>query len=299
MERQSYDALAPRPRRLPVAVSLGLLGAEPLLRASWLLLAVTVVGAWVLLPVTELPPLAARPARATAAAEVVSSERAGPLLGGLVRPREVLALHRFAFADPDGRRLEGVSYAPGAPLPAGTPVLVEYPPGREGAARIRGMRRRPLTVGGLLRTPAGLAGVALPLMATMGALAAGLHRRARTAALLQHGAVSTAVLCEAAAGGRRGRVVYRFATRGGAQARVELAARPPGDRTPRRREPVLYDPSAPDRAVFPTWLACLPGLDADGQWRREPLHRTLARCALPLGVMGGAAALLAYLALRA
>ena len=299
MKRQSYDALAPRPRRLPAAVRLGLFGAERPLRAGWALLAVAVAMAWVLLPSTELPRLAAgAPLPAATAAEIVSSEPAAPLLGGLAGTGEALVAHRFVFTAADGRRVEGVSYAPGPVLPAGTAVLVEYPPGREAGARIRGMRRRPLTAAGLMRSPAGLAGLALPLIVGLVALAVGLRRRAVTTALLQQGAVSTAVLCDPEQGDRRGRVVYRFATRGGVRSRVELSARPPGGRTPRQREPVLYDPAAPERAVFPTWLACLPGVDGDGQWRHEPAGRALARCAVPLLVLGGGAALLAALLLR-
>jgi len=148
---KDVPALADPPRHVPALVRCSNLLGGFYNQFGWAWLGITGFFLWFFLPnvdVTGLYHFRFRGDLGTAPGVVVASHETNCSEDDV----DVYA-HTYRFTGPDGAEREGVSYATGRRLEAGTNVTVEYVPDDPAISRIRQMRREPFSVegwGGLL-----------------------------------------------------------------------------------------------------------------------------------------------------
>jgi hypothetical protein len=170
--------------------------------------------------------------------------------------------NRYTF-EAGGSAHEGVSYATGSCLEAGTPVEVEHLPARPELSRIAGMRRSTFGPAVALVAIFPLLGLAL--------VALSLRLGRRQVRLLERGRLALGTLVgkeETSTTVNKRRVMkLRFAIEGGAGTRheVEVRTHRPEVLEDEPKERILFDPEDPASATAWDLLPGPPALDAMGQ----------------------------------
>jgi len=296
---KNVPALADPPRHVPALVRCSNLLGGFYNQFGWLWLGITGFFLWFFLPnvdVTGLYHFHFRGDFGTAPGVVVASRDTNFSENDV----DVYA-HTYRFTGPDGADREGVSYATGRRLEAGTNVTVEYVSDDPAISRIRQMRREPFSVegwGGLVSL-----GV-LSVFAVIGVvfIATGVRKGMKANRLLASGRLALGRLR-----GKRptntsinDRPVWEFTFEfqgddlrpHQVKARTHKVAR----LSDPRGEFLLYDPVDPARAVL---LDNIPGavrINDLGQLETDRPGKVLASLLLPAGVLS-AHAVVAYLVL--
>jgi hypothetical protein len=176
--------------------------------------------------------------------------------------------------DADGEQLDGVSYATGTCLDAGTEVVVEHPPGQPRSSRIAGMRRA-------IFGP-GVAFVLIFPVAGLGLVGVSLWQGRRELRLLRHGKLAMGTLLGVdptnVSVNRRQVMKARLAivTDTGARQEVQVRTTSPELLEDDPQERILYDPASPRRAVAWDLLPKGTSVDTAGQLEGSQPLRTLA-----------------------
>ncbi|UCG49609.1 MAG: DUF3592 domain-containing protein [Phycisphaerales bacterium] len=186
--------------------------------------------------------------------------------GGSKRRRgtPVYANH-YSFTDSAGAEHEGVSYKTGVRLNTGDKVTVEYLAARPEISRIKGMRRKPVGLWGLLVVLFPLVGACLVI--------SGIRRGLRAGRLLRHGEQTTGRLKSKTATNtkvnnqRVYKLVFDFEGCDGVRYEASAKTHRPEKLEDERDEPLLYDPMYPSRAVMLDALPGSPRIDQSGSIR--------------------------------
>lgn len=216
--------------------------------------------------------------------------------------------YRYAFTPPgSAERLEGVSFGPRKAIDANAPLEIEFPPGRPGRSRIRGMHTSVMGLWGLLV-------LAVPMVGLAVAVVSGLRGR-RAVGLLETGRLTRGRLIKDEPTGTRinRRVVhkmtfefeaddgltYTVSTRTHEPERLLDAAASSAGEAPRYvdeepgesgravGEPVVYDPRNPARATLVDALPGSPCVDDDGRVRCTTVAGSAAGVLLPAAAIIG------------
>jgi hypothetical protein len=229
----------------------------------------------------------------TARGEVTGCERTRASEGGSKgRSGTPIYANRWTF-ERGGERFEGVSYALGRCVPAGSAVRMEYLPDDPGVARIAGMRRA-------IFGPELLFAALFPLVG-IGMVVFAWRDRSRALRLLVHGHVGHGTLVgeeqTRVSVNKRPVMKLRFdlVTEAGSHHeavvrthRTELLKDDP-------RERLLYDPAAPEVAVAWDLLPGPPRVDATGALEAPGLLGSLGAVLLPVAAVAAEALALAWL----
>jgi hypothetical protein len=189
----------------------------------------------------------------------------------------VYAFH-YAFTA-GGMRHEGVSYEAGGDTTMGQEVTVEFPPGKPGTSRIQGMRRAPL---GCWVVPF----TAIFPFFGLCFVAFGWLRGGRGIRLLRNGVLSLGQLESKEATGSEvnERPVYRLVfgfVVDGFTYKVTTKTHQPEFLEDEKKEPLLYDPDDPSRAVMLDGLPGRPRIDELGLIRVDSTATALRVLILP------------------
>ncbi|BDG02922.1 hypothetical protein [Anaeromyxobacter oryzae] len=177
----------------------------------------------------------------------------------------------FRF-EADGAAHEGVAYAPGTCVRAGSAVLVEYRTDDPAVSRIAGMRRAPFGPGTSFVLIFPIVGGTL--------VAFSLRSGCRAIRLLQHGRLALGTLVGKELTNVRvnrrtvAKLRFAIATETGARHEVVVKTHLTERLEDDARERILYDPARPNDAIAWDVLTCAPVLDRVGQLQPKGLVGT-------------------------
>ncbi len=285
--------LAPAPRRVPLGLRARLLFGGTA-AAGWMWLLVAAPLATLFLGQADLSSWwRFRGPVETTRGVVTACERTRASEGGSKgRSGTPIYANRYRF-ERGGEEREGVSYALGRCVGAGTAVAIEYPADDPDRSRIAGMRRA--TFG-----PA-VAFVAIFPLVGLGFVAFSLRSARRALSLLARGQVAHGTLVgeeqTRVSVNRRPVMKLRFdlVTEGGGHHEVAIRTHRTEALKDDPRERLLYDPSAPEVAVAWDLLPGPPRVGATGALESPGFGGSLRVVLLPAAAIAAEALALVYL----
>lgn len=269
------------PRRIHPSVRWRILFGSPITQVGWGLFGFTMIFFWTFGIHCDIPSLYKYRGKLVTAQAIVTDTRHTMFSEGGSKTSKGTPVIRneFSFQTPTGRTIKTSSYALGRELVIGSPVDIEYPAGEPEAARIVGMRTRPMS--------AWLLFVLVFPAAGLGMLLIGMTTSARNCSLLEHGRLAGGHLKEKTPTNTRvnGRRVYRmvftFIGDDGKEHLTTVRSHMTEKLEDEELEPLFFDPNNPTRAVV---LGGMPGpiyVDPQGEFHAENPSRNLAVLVLP------------------
>lgn len=190
--------------------------------------------------------------------------------------------HDFTF-EFDGSTHPGISYSKGGMLPTGHKVQVEFPHGRPGTSRIKGMRNAPFGPWALLVLIFPLVGLAL--------VVPGLASGWKSCRLLTHGVLAKGRLTTK----RRTNIqvnkqhvyklTFQYMDQFGQAHSVETKTHRPEKLEDDFEERLIYDPHRPAQAVMMDALPGTPRISEEEQISDVPLRSVLITVVPPMIAM--------------
>jgi hypothetical protein len=275
------------PRAVPFMVRLRVLFGDGVHQFGWLFFGFGMIFVWVFVGqldwsfLTFRGPLATCPGVVTGNASANASEN----------KQDVFRIG-YTFTTPGGQERAGVSYALGSGPAVGSKVTVEYHAENPGRSRIQGLRTGAFS-------PFAMFVVIFPLIGAV-FVAFGLRRGVRGVRLLAHGLLAEGKMVARSATSMRvnKQTVFEYTfvfTAEDGKLYQAVGRTHTGLLEDEDREPLVYDPWDPRRAVM---LGCLPGdprIDEDGRIRVKHPLAGLAAAVIPLAAIVGNGAYLVRL----
>ncbi len=278
MAAVNFLSLSRPPRHVPLTVRVRLLFGGFLNQFGWIFFGFGMVFVWGFALQADLTSWHLFRGRLeTCEGTVTASKKTSFREGGSKRRRgtPVYANH-YSFTDSAGAEHQGVSYKTGVRLNAGDKVTVEYLAARPEISRIKGMRRKPVGLWGLLVVLFPLVGACLVIL--------GIRRGLRAGRLLRFGEQTTGRLKSKTPTNTKVndqqvyKLVFDFEGCDGARYEASAKTHRPEKLEDEQDEPLLYDPMYPSRAVMLDALPGSPRIDQSGSIRAgSPL--SVASCA--------------------
>jgi len=286
--------LAGPPRNVPLLVRLRVLFGGAVNQVGWLFFGFSLIFVWAFTLNADLTSwYRFRGPLDTTEGKVLYSQKTLFSVGGSKRRKgtPVYANH-YSFAGPDGVEYKGVSYRTRRQLKEGQKVTVEYPQGKPQISRIKGMRRKPLGLFGLIPLIFPLIGLFM--------LIAGIKKGIKANRLLALGEQTTGRLkskekINMEVGRRRRRRVskpfykltFEFTTADGETSEVVVKTNEPHKLEDQPEEPLLYDPMRPSYAVMLDDLPGGPRIQENGNIQVGSAVKTIIVLIIPLATIIG------------
>jgi len=279
--------LAGPPRNVPLLVRLRVLFGGAVNQVGWLFFGFSLIFVWAFTLNADLTSwYRFRGRLENAQGKVLYSEKTGFSVGGSKRRKgtPVYANH-YSFAGPDGVEYKGVSYRPRRQLKEGQKVTVEYPQGKPQISRIKGMRRKPLGLFGLIPLIFPLIGLLL--------IVAGIKKGIKANRLLALGEQTTGQLKtkEKTKTEVNKKPVYKltfeFKTPEGMTYQAMAKTHETAKLEDQPEEPLLYDPMRPSYAVMLDDLPGGPRIQENGNIQVGSAVKTIIVLIIPLATIIG------------
>jgi hypothetical protein len=279
--------LAGPPRDVPLLVRLRILSGGFLNQFGWLFFGLGLVFVWAFTLNADLTSwYRFRGKIDTAQGKVLYSKKTRYSVGGSKHSRgtPVYAIH-YAFTGPDGIEHKGISFKTGKQLSQGKTVTIEYPQGNPQTSRIKGMRRKPVGLFGLLP-------VLFPLIGLL-FITIGIRKGIKANRLLALGEQTTGRLKSKEKTNTKVnnkpvyKLTFEFDTPEGMTCEAIAKTHNTAKLEDQAQEPLLYDPMRPSYAVMLDDLPGNPRIMENGSINAGPTLKTIKTLFIPLATIIG------------
>ena len=201
--------------------------------------------------------------------------------------------NHYTFTDSEGRERSGVSYASGEQLKPGKSVTLEFPHGKPELARIKGMRRSPMSLWCMFVVIFPLVGLVFIIIS--------LRRGRKGVHLLTYGVQGEGVLIDMQPthtqinNQRVYKLTFEFVADDGKTYKAVAKTHQTDELEDEETERLLYDPANPSCAVMMDALPGSPTIDETGYIQVGSALKALQAMLVPLAVIIGNGV---YLAMR-
>ena len=292
MDKENVSRLAPPPRSVPARLRLALCIGRTRSVVGVLVFGFTMIFFWIFGMSADLSePLYWGKKLETAEGQLISVEDTK-----LEINERTICVYSYKFVAPGGEPIEDYSYAPWrSDLKEGAKLTIEYPPGRLDLSRIRGMRRKPVSMWFVLFGIAPLVGLLL--------MFSGLKKGLKESHLLANGELGSAKLKSKTRTSMSVndqqvyKLCFEFTASNGETHEMHLKTHETAKLTDEAEESILYDVNDPATSALLDALPSAPSVNEFGELQARA-SAAIAPLIIFLIVFGGHAAYLVFGVLR-